>query len=225
MAAQTSTGQCEFCGATFAANVMTRHLTACGKAAAQGKKTSSCFHLVVEGRYASAYWLHLAASPRATLSQLDQFLRGIWLECCGHLSAFTIGGIRYAIQPLKPGDFPFGGTPERGMAVPLARVLQPRVKFGYEYDYGSTTDLTLRVVGMPEWPAAGPAIRVVARNHQPEVKCAQCGSAPARTICTECAWSDKGWLCEACAAAHECDEDMFLPVVNSPRVGVCGYTG
>lgn len=24
---------------------------------------------------------------------------------------------------------------------------------------------------------------------------------------------------------HECGEDMLLPVVNSPRVGMCDYTG
>jgi hypothetical protein len=32
-------------------------------------------------------------------------------------------------------------------------------------------------------------------------------------------------LCQACAEDHECGEDMQLPVVNSPRVGVCGYAG
>jgi len=28
----------------------------------------------------------------ATLAKLDDYLRAIWLECCGHLSKFTIGG-------------------------------------------------------------------------------------------------------------------------------------
>jgi hypothetical protein len=30
---------------------------------------------------------------------------------------------------------------------------------------------------------------------------------------------------EVCAGEHECGEEMLLPVVNSPRVGMCGYTG
>jgi len=34
-----------------------------------------------------------------------------------------------------------------------------------------------------------------------------------------------GWLCDECAPKHKCGEDMLLPVVNSPRVGKCGYTG
>ena len=36
--------------------------------------------------------------------------------------------------------------------------------------------------------------------------------------------TEKGWLCEAHAEKHR-HQDMFLPVVNSPRVGMCGYTG
>ena len=31
----------------------------------------------------------------ATLEELDHYLRTIWLECCGHLSQFTIGGMLY----------------------------------------------------------------------------------------------------------------------------------
>ena len=44
-------------------------------------------------------------------------------------------------------------------------------------------------------------------------------------VCTECVFDDGGWLCETCAVKHECGEEMLLPVVNSPRVGMCGYTG
>ena len=35
----------------------------------------------------------------------------------------------------------------------------------------------------------------------------------------------EGWVCDECAPKHKCGEDMLLPVVNSPRVGMCGYTG
>ena len=37
--------------------------------------------------------------------------------------------------------------------------------------------------------------------------------------------NEEGWLCQSCADEHECGEDMLLPVVNSPRTGVCGYAG
>ncbi len=42
----------------------------------------------------------------------------------------------------------------------------------------------------------------------------------------ECLYDGRrGYLCEACLADHECDEEMFMPLVNSPRTGVCGYVG
>jgi hypothetical protein len=33
------------------------------------------------------------------------------------------------------------------------------------------------------------------------------------------------FYCEKCLAENECEEEMALPVVNSPRMGVCGYAG
>ncbi|MDI6903856.1 MAG: hypothetical protein QMC77_09015, partial [Methanocellales archaeon] len=54
--------------------------------------------------------------------------------------------------------------------------------------------------------------------------CESCGKTATR-VCTQCVWSGEGWLCDECAGKHECGEDMLLPVVNSPRVGMCGYTG
>jgi len=38
-------------------------------------------------------------------------------------------------------------------------------------------------------------------------------------------YEDKGCLCDACAKQHVCSEKRLLLRVNSPRVGVCGYTG
>jgi hypothetical protein len=61
-------------------------------------------------------------------------------------------------------------------------------------------------------------------NEPPSIPCMSCGKIAAQ-VCTECLWSGEGWLCDECAAEHECGEEMLLPVVNSPRVGVCGYTG
>ena len=44
--------------------------------------------------------MHVAVPVTAPLSKLDDFLRHTWLECCGHLSAFEIGGKRYASKPM-----------------------------------------------------------------------------------------------------------------------------
>jgi hypothetical protein len=41
----------------------------------------------------------------------------------------------------------------------------------------------------------------------------------------ECSWSGDGFRCDDHAETHACGDDMLLPVLNLPRIGVCGYTG
>jgi len=39
-------------------------------------------------------------------------------------------------------------------------------------------------------------------------------------------WKERtAYFCNECAKEHEYGEDMSLPVVNSPRCGVCRYKG
>jgi hypothetical protein len=161
--------------------------------------------------------MHVELPADARLEVLDAFLRNIWLECCGHMSMFTIQGKRYSISPM--GEFD-----DESMEARLSEVLSPGMKFYHEYDFGSTTHLTLKVVSQEQRRTKGKAIKVLARNEPPQIPCICCGK-PATQVCTECIDSDAGWLCETCVAGHECGEEMLLPVVNSPRVGVCGYTG
>ena len=52
------------------------------------------------------------------------------------------------------------------------------------------------------------------------------GACGLRLVCAFCG-DDGGFVCEAHRASHACSEDdeAFLPVVNSPRMGVCAYAG
>ena len=208
---------------------MTRHLAKCGQMpastqpAAGKRKPGMCFHLVVEGRPANAYWLHVAVPAAAPLSKLDEFLRGICLECCGHMSAFEIEGEQYTSAGM---DGEMGGMfGEKNMRVPLQRVVAKGMKFLYEYDFGSTTALALKVVALWEPGTPNNTVQLLARNEPLPSPCDKCGKGIATQICTECDCSGKGWLCDACAETHECGSEMLLPVVNSPRAGVCAYTG
>lgn len=110
------------------------------------------------------------------------------------------------------------------MNVKMYSVLKPNMKFQHEYDFGSTTELNLRVVMERVGEITGKPIHVLARNEPPSISCDGCGKA-ATKICTDCSWQDEGWLCNDCARLHGCGRDMLLPVVNSPRVGICGYKG
>ena len=224
-------GRCMFCDSTLAKSGMTRHLKSCKQRTApsvrwRGRRPrrGKTFHLVVEGRYAPDFWMHLEVPARATLEDLDKFLRETWLECCGHLSAFTIEGKRYSAQP---GDGFFlidDFDDEEDTRVPLGEVLNLGTRFYHEYDFGSTTELALRVVSEGEAEVVGKSVMLLARNELRVVTC-DSSDTTATQIYTECIWEDGGLLCPDCASEHECDEGMFLPLVNSPRAGVCGYEG
>lgn len=216
-------GTCYPCNETYSKRGMTTHLNSCREAPADTE--GEPFHLVVEGQYRPSYWLHVDVSTGATLHALDRYLRDVWVECCGHLSAFTIDDDRYAVQPQPQ----FG---ERDMAVRLDEVLSEGLAFTYEYDFGTTSSLSLRIVdrgsGSPgetvtEQYGTVP-VRLLARNDPPDIPCGVC-TDPASVVCGIHNEALDGWLCEDCRGNHECEEDMFLPVVNSPRVGMCGYTG
>ncbi len=138
------------------------------------------------------------------------------MECCGHLSAFNILGERYCREPDDYYD--------KDMRASLTRVVDTGAYFTYEYDFGNTTELTLRRVGKTKKRFLDEKIAVLARNDEPKYQCDYCDKIAVQ-VCSECIYDGGGWLCEECAEEHECGEDMLLPVVNSPRVGICAYMG
>ena len=215
-------GICRFCLRTFAGRAMGRHLVACKKkkqkdneSATKGRKTHSIYHLKIWGY--KPYWLHVEMKSTATLSELDHFLRAIWLECCGHLSEFRINDIGYSALPM--GD-DWWGMESESMDVALKGVLGVKEKFEYEYDFGTTTDLQGQVFAEREG-VQKEKVRILARNTPPQFPCGTCGAEA-----TEIDVENQIFLCPKCFEAKFGDEyEMVLPVVNSPRMGECGYTG
>lgn len=211
---QKHTGRCILCGESFGKRAIANHFESCFADHAR-ELPADGFHLLVEG--GGTYWLHLAVPADLTLAKLDGFLRETWVECCGHLSQFTIDGICYSAE----GD---DELETRGNNLPLKKLLNPGTVFGYEYDFGTTTELRLSVVSSVSGSGKMKNVKLLARNDPPDIRCAGCGS-PATQVCSECLCQGGGWLCDSCSTEHECGEEMLLPVVNSPRVGMCGYTG
>lgn len=201
-----SEGVCSYCKKTFSGRSMAKHLEACAerKKQTEADKSNGKVFLIKAG--CGPYWVYFEADADSTLKEIDRFLRNLWLECCGHLSAFTISGENYE---------------EEEMDVALDKVLSEGMKFEHEYDFGSTTSLLLECISEREGRVK--QIAVVARNNIPDVRC-KCGK-PAKQICMDCCGSDEEYLCEECAEEHECGEERLLPYVNSPRTGVCGYCG
>ena len=225
--AKRTKGKCKYCGKEYTFSYMNKHLSVCEErqkkwgGETDGKKCGY-FELAICPKYDRDYWLYVEMEESSTLKDLDQFLRDIWVECCGHLSAFKIGGISYDVAPQN--DF-FWGKPARNMDYKLKSVLEKGMTFGYEYDFGSTTELMITVVNDRIGNDGKEKLIILSRNNPIEILCDACGKKSAAYICAECLYEGDGWLCEDCAKTHECGEEILLPVCNSPRMGVCGYCG
>lgn len=159
------------------------------------------------------YWLYLSVPFKSMLEELDLFLREIWLECCSHLSQFIINQKRYS------SDFesnPYSLFEEFPMSIRNEKVLTLGLKFTHEYDFGSTTELLLEVVGLIK-AVDNKEIKLLIQNQEPEFKCVSCGKRAEMVSSV-----GEGCFCGSCV--EEDDEELYLsPLVNSPRTGVCGY--
>jgi hypothetical protein len=212
-------GACVFCGRRATRGGMSRHLQQCARRAAANRDADetpgdeeTLIHLQVHGEPGGDFWMHLEMRGSATLKKLDEYLRAIWLECCGHLSEFT-RGVR--------------GGQTVGMARRAHDALSEGTTLTHIYDFGSSSRTTVKVVAARRGrPLDKRPIKLMARNEMPSVSCAECGE-PAAWLCLECMYDEQdSVLCEAHANVHPHDEyGDPLPLVNSPRLGVCGYDG
>ena len=163
-----SRGICQFCGHETVKGNMGRHLATCpkrqaemGSAAETKRKTEGLYHLRVQDAYAGDFWLDLEVRGSASLSDIDSYLRAIWLECCGHLSQFSVGGWR--------GD-------EIGKRRKVNAVFLPDMEVTHIYDFGTSSETLLRMVGLREGtPLTARPIFLMARNIMPEMACLVCG--------------------------------------------------
>jgi hypothetical protein len=115
------------------------------------------------------------------------------------------------------------------MNVKVERLFSPGISIPYEYDFGSTTSLTIKILDERRGkPLSRHPIFLMARNSMQPVPCMECGQQ-AKYYCIECLYERADGACQLCeqhAATHECsDYGEPVPLVNSPRVGVCGYDG
>jgi hypothetical protein len=83
--------KCLLCDSEYTGRGMGKHLSSCIKkklASGGNDLAGNYYHIAVQAAYDRDYFLHLLVSFNTTLEELDNFLRAIWLECCGHMSAF-----------------------------------------------------------------------------------------------------------------------------------------
>ena len=225
----TSYGTCALCGKRTTKAGMSRHLKGClAEHEPSRGKAARVFRLRIEDAYSPIFWMDVEMRANSTLEELDDFLRGEWLECCGHLSDFDIDGINYTVTTsYDMGPFSvFADPTDRTMNVELGEILSKGSRFQHTYDFGTSTELKLRVVDERQGRIGGESVRHLSQNEAPVWECEVCGEN-ASWICTFCMYErENPFYCEHHAEDHDCDEpEMLLPVVNSPRMGMCGYTG
>ncbi len=211
-------GRCLFCGHETTKSGMGRHLATCPQRQEQIAQTGvgkseTLVHLRIQDGYAGAFWFDAEVRATATLGDIDNYLRAIWLECCGHLSKFSVGG--------------WGGK-EVSKSRRVDAVFSDDVELTHIYDFGTESVTKIKAVGSRHaMPLSPRPIVLMARNVAPKVVCVECHQS-ASHLCQECQieWDSPGTLCARHAKVHP-HQDYGEPVeiVNSPRLGLCGYTG
>jgi uncharacterized protein (DUF983 family) len=222
-----SKGRCYLCGKDLGKGAMKTHLNKVHLPVVTGK---TLFYLLkVEYYYSKDFWLYLQIKTTATLEDLDSFLRVIWLECCGHLSAFHIHGQDYDVI-IDENDEDWNEFFESDVlpmhVTKLRDVLAPDTKFTYDYDFGTPTTLKLTVMDEFKAQNTEESIYLLARNLPPSLNCSVCGE-PAVYADAMNMWEEEPhFYCEKCGKKMEKNEEVdLLPITNSPRMGVCAYDG
>lgn len=221
-----SEGVCKFCEKTYKKGGILRHLKShLEKMETEAKPGKQKSYLIRVS--AAEMFLMLWVDGNTTFKKVDYFLRAIWLECCGHMSSFTD---REAMQ-IGRHNFDFfasfddSAPGEIAMSKKVSAVFEKNKKLRYEYDFGSTTQLDVELLEEYSMPAEEPVV-LLSRNNPLELVCDSCEKEIAEVICVV----HYLLLCPKCAKKHakECSDFADyaeMPVVNSPRMGVCGYMG
>ena len=206
-----SEGKCLFCEKTYLQRGIGKHLAAhlqqMSEEAAGANPVNYC-HVEVK---ANEMFLHLLVKGNSTMTSIDRFLKDIWLECCGHMSNF--GRKNFDVS----------------MNSKVQSVFRPGAQLFHDYDYGSTTRVFLK--GHSHYKLNfSETIILLSRNEPLKLLCASCNEKPATSMCIICQNDEYAFFCDTCSEDHAAQCEDFadyaeMPVVNSPRMGVCGYTG
>ena len=213
MTQKVSSGTCLLCRASVTKRSALKHGTACLQASDWPTGDEPSLLIMAQGRYQKKYWLVVLARHDARLGDLDQLIRDVWVECCGHLSAFRIGDDAYYSEPESYTD---------DMHIPLSHVVAPGSTFIYDYDFGSTTSLELKVIEEASIAPPEGSLCLIARNSRPRIPCDLCGDEAAFTLEDH----DRDCLCyycRECLSMIDHDPDDLEIISNSPRSGTCGY--
>ena len=215
----SGSGQCRICGGVYTATGMTSHIK---KHIARTKDTAGYYVIRIDAGRGNPFWMYVAAAADITFDELDQFLRSMWLDCCGHPSHFVVHNkTQHEFIP--------------DMDVSISDVLRDRTVLAHYYD---STVLRLGVVRMCGQIYAGvddpgaderfdnvPTkynITVLALHDRVQFRCRNCRRESA-TVCAGFTMTGEGVLCMDCARLHDHAIENMRWALQSPRSGRCRY--
>lgn len=213
-------GKCLNCKAEYPHSQMGKHLLQCTSDQA-GRHLEFVLQIHGVGMAGDEYWMFARAKRNARLSDLDGFLRDMWLECCGHMSQFEINGQYYSAA----GPEPYDDDRTLPITTSISKALSVGDSFSYDYDFGTTSTLVLKLYAVQKRGSAmkGP-VELLAQNNPIVRDCHVCGK-PSTGVCSFCIVEEPAFCCDDCSGRHSNDDCYVLPLVNSPRTGMCGYDG
>lgn len=207
---EKNVGTCYLCKKEVSNRTVKKHLLHCieQRQSQRNRSGRNAETFLVKVSAEKLFWLYIDINGKNTLADLDDLLRKTWLECCGHMSCFVINRNRY--------------INDDEMNQKIQSVFYQGIRFQHQYDFGDTTTLQGEVVTVHSGELKK-SPELLAQNHFPsDIVCDRC-QAPPQHICSGCG----DCFCKTCLEQHDdCEgEEFILPAVNSPRMGVCGYTG
>ncbi len=159
-------GTCQLCGKEYTSSGIAKHLRSCINRQyvehALVDQPVSYMWVSIRDAYDPDFWMHVLVDEEATLELVDAFLRGVWLECCGHLSEFNVGEQTFG-QVLED----FDPNPDYTMGVQLKHILVKDDEFSYIYDFGESSVMELKVRGRITETVSAGAVILIARNTEP----------------------------------------------------------
>jgi hypothetical protein len=210
-------GSCLICGETVPKNrrSIKAHLSKCKRLnnLMDYRIEYSLLLLLIENQKDPDHWLVIMADPGIKMQKIDQFLRDIWLECCGHGSAFYDKSARIGKSRTTESVFCYTDS------------------VGYIYDFGTPSYLKIKLIGEIPIRNLKGGIKLIFRNKERKHICSICKEKEAEKICPVCDDYDESFMCSDCASGkkHLCnedfDKDIAKLIANSPRDGICGYSG
>ena len=146
------------------------------------------------------YFMYLSVGHNCTLNDLDNFIRTEWCSCCMHLSNFLDENGKETSKKTKISNIGING------------------KILYEFDMGDSTDVYIEIVKY--FDKDDNSNRLISKKCKSVFKL-----SPDAPLCScnnkALYFGDDEPLCQSCMEKSKCDR--FYKIVDSPRVGMCGF--